>query len=607
MDIKSEISGLTQGFRLGEWLVYPLSGVIIRNGHSQHVEPKVMNVLLCLAMSPGKVVTRDELINCVWSDVVVTDDALTRCISELRTLLGDTARVRRYIRTIPKRGYSLLLPVEKPITAVQPSMDTKTGKDGSYTDRSVVVLPFVNMSPEKDNDYFSDGLTEELINALTQITRLRVAARTSTFAFKGRNVDIGEIGEKLDVRHVLEGSVRMEGEQIRITAQLVNVDDGFQLWAGSYNRKLTSIFDIQVDIARAVANQLKLKFGGDNTQRLATVGTSNLEAYKWYLRGRQKYQTEQPGFFYTGVDELKKATELDPGFADAYGLLAYLNIMRSAAEPYSAVSTVIRESYQKALTLNPLQPEALMAKAVDTRWRSWNWREVYWLFEQALNAAPNNPHVLTQYASRYYRDLGSLEKAENLLWRAIDIDPLNAGPRSAICYVLRYAGKHKEAIEEAELAIRLNPQYSFAHYGLILALISDQQYAKAMEKIEHAEGFLGVDSPLMLSSRGRLYGHTGKLDEANRMKNRLIELSQGSNGRQCLTCIGWVCIAMGEIEEGISWLDKTLEAQISQVVVARATAQSMTESFSEPAFQAFLAKMNLDDESIAGLKEEGLW
>ena len=182
---------------------------------------------------------------------------------------------------------------------------------------------------------------------------------------------------------------------------------------------------------------MKLKFGVNETQRLVTAGTSNLEAYKWYLRGRQKYQTKQLGFLYAGAEELQKAVELDPEFADAYGLLAYLNILRSAMEPYREVSSIIQASYQKALTLNPLQPEALMAKAVDTRWRTWDWREVHSLFEQALNAAPNNPHVLTQYAARYYRDRGNFVKAENLLWRAVDIDPLNVGPRSALSYVLR--------------------------------------------------------------------------------------------------------------------------------------------------------------------------
>lgn len=280
---KSDIVDLADGFRIGEWLIQPRSGIFKRSGHSAHVEPKVMDVLLCLARVPGEVVTREELLNRVWKRVVVTDEVLTRCISELRTLLGDTSRARRYVRTVPKRGYSLLAPVRArgALPAVASTATAKVGVHGAGC--SIAVLPFVDMSPMHDNEYFGDGLAEELMGALAQIKQLRVAARTSTFSFKGQSTDIKAIGEKLNVRHILEGSVRTAGDKLRISAQLVNVADGFQLWSESFNRELKDIFTIQEEIARAVASKLKAQFGVNEARPFVIAATINLEAPKRYL------------------------------------------------------------------------------------------------------------------------------------------------------------------------------------------------------------------------------------------------------------------------------------------------------------------------------------
>ncbi|MGI9294452.1 MAG: winged helix-turn-helix domain-containing protein [Pseudomonadales bacterium] len=275
---KSDIVDLTDGFRIGEWMIRPRSGIFKRNGHSAHVEPKVMDVLLCLARAAGEVATREEILNSVWQGLVVTDEVLTRCISELRTLLGDTGRERRYVRTVPKRGYALVAPLETPGTfPVKTSRPKPSDANYAAADHSIAVLPFADMSPAQDNEYFSDGLTEELTNALTQIKQLRVAARTSTFSLKGQNADIKTIGDKLNVRHILEGSVRMADDKLRISAQLVNVEDGFQLWSESFSRELRDIFAIQEEVAFAVASKLKLQFDVGNVRQFVSVGTANLE------------------------------------------------------------------------------------------------------------------------------------------------------------------------------------------------------------------------------------------------------------------------------------------------------------------------------------------
>lgn len=273
-----DIVDLTGGFRIGEWTVHPRSGTFKRSGHATHVEPKVMDVLLCLASAAGEVATREEILNCVWPGVVVTEEVLTRCISELRTLLGDTSRERRYVRTVPKRGYSLLLPVEIPRTLPEATDILKPNDNGHTVERSIAVLPFVDMSPGQDNQYFSDGLTEELTNALTRVRQLRVAARTSAFSLKGQNADIKTIGDKLNVRHILQGSVRIANDKLRISAQLVNVEDGFQRWSQSFSHDLQNIFAVQEEVAFAVATKLKLQFGVNDVRRFTIAGSSNLDA-----------------------------------------------------------------------------------------------------------------------------------------------------------------------------------------------------------------------------------------------------------------------------------------------------------------------------------------
>lgn len=268
MDMTPNIASLSDGFRLGEWMVHPRSGVFKRSGHCAHVEPKVMDVLLCLARVAGEVATREELLNSAWQGVVVTDEALTRCISELRTLLGDTGRERRYVRTVPKRGYALLALVEAPgavsETANRPQPNARNPTAANH---SIAVLPFTDMSPAHDNAYFSDGLTEELTSALTQIEQLQVASRTSTFSLKGQNADIKTIGDTLHVGHILEGSVRTVGDKLRISARLVNAEDGFQLWSESFSRELKDVFAIQEEIAGAVAGKLKRQFGVGEAQQ----------------------------------------------------------------------------------------------------------------------------------------------------------------------------------------------------------------------------------------------------------------------------------------------------------------------------------------------------
>jgi adenylate cyclase len=266
--------------RIGSWVVARSLNSISAGGRTVRLEPKVIEVLLCLAEYPGETLSKEQLFQAVWPNVIVTEGVLKRCIAELRRAFGDDARNPHIIETIAKRGYRLLAPV----SALAAATTAPAPPESPVTD-SIVVLPFTNMSADPENEYFADGITEEIIDALAQIQGLHVVARSSAFSFKGKHIDLRIVGEQLKVRTVLEGSVRKADNRLRITAQLVSTADGYHLWSERYDRELTDVFAIQEEIAQAITQRLKLTFPW-REKELVETKTPNLEAYQSYLKGR---------------------------------------------------------------------------------------------------------------------------------------------------------------------------------------------------------------------------------------------------------------------------------------------------------------------------------
>jgi adenylate cyclase len=254
--------------KVGNWIVDPSLNSMSSEGGTIRLEPKVMGVLLCLAQHPGETLSKEQLFQAVWPNIIVTEYVLRRCIAELRRAFDDDAGNSHIIETIPKRGYRLLAPVTAPAAATAPPQ--------SAVSDSIVVLPFANMSADPENEYFADGITEEIIDALSQIPGLHVVARTSAFSFKGKYIDLRIVGEQLKVRTVLEGSVRWADNRLRIAAQLVCAADGYHLWSERYDREMKDVFAIQEEIAQAIAQRLKITFPWHG-KPLVKASTPNLE------------------------------------------------------------------------------------------------------------------------------------------------------------------------------------------------------------------------------------------------------------------------------------------------------------------------------------------
>jgi TolB-like protein len=261
--------------QVGSWMVTPRLNRFSCGDMTVRIEPKVMEVLLCLAQYPGETLSKEQLLQNVWPNIIVTEDALKRCIRKLRRAFDDDAREPRIIETISKRGYRLVAPVTASIATT-----TLAASTASTASTSIVVLPFVNMSADVESEYFADGITEEIINALAQIKDLHVVARSSAFSFKGKHIDPRILGEQLNVRTVLEGSVRRADDRLRITVQLVNSADGYHLWSQRYDRDMRDIFAIQEEVARSIAQRLQVSFEGGAPGSLVKLGTQSPEAYE---------------------------------------------------------------------------------------------------------------------------------------------------------------------------------------------------------------------------------------------------------------------------------------------------------------------------------------
>ena len=332
---------------------------------------------------------------------------------------------------------------------------------------SVAVLPFVNMSDDKDNEYFSDGLSEELLNLLAKIPQLHVAGRTSSFQFKGENQDLRQIGEMLNVANVLEGSVRQSGTRLRITAQLINAETGYHLWSETYDRELTDVFAIQDEIATNVVDALRLKLLGDEVPILAH-GTDNVEAYNLYLQARYLADRTTEADLLNAIEALKRAIEIDPGYAQAYALLAestqwlivgfvgahHTNIVDGFAEVNHYADTALR--------LDPDLPDALMAKANSILSNEFNYGLAAEYYLRALEIDPNNVNV-TGWLAFLFMARGEHEEAIAMMRRMVVLDPLSVRAHRGLGDAYRAAGKSDDAIMAFERALELEPGTARVH------------------------------------------------------------------------------------------------------------------------------------------------
>jgi TolB-like protein len=413
------------------------------------------------------------------------------------------------------------------------------------TDKSIAVLPFVNMSNDANNEYFSDGLSEELLNLLAKIPELRVAARTSSFALRGKELQISEVGEILKVAHILEGSVRKAGDQVRITAQLVNTDDGYHLWSETYDRKLDNIFAIQEEIAAAVVEQLKIKLLGDAPK----VQKTNPEALALYLQARHLGRLFTAENFEQSNALLKRALAIDPEYAAAWGGLAsnYTNQAQNGLRPSEEGHRLAREAIEKALSINPDYAPAYallgrMARSSDLSTAARH-------YQHALELNPTNIDMIREAATMLHH-LGRQDEALALGEYVAERDPVNSLVHNNLGLGYLWAGYPDQAIAAFQTVLRLSPNRIGGHYGIGASLLIKGEAQAALEEFR-----LEKDEEYRTKGMALAFYALGRQEESASALAELIERW----GEEWPSEVAHVYAWMGDADAAFLWLDKAIE------------------------------------------------
>jgi len=554
----------------------------------------------------GQVMTQEEILEALWPETYVNPEVLRKYIQEIRKALGDRPDKPEFIETLPKRGYRFValvtdengvepqdaatsLPPEEQATedrveaemthlAVETSPGERTrwklaiilvlavvavaaigayfrparsvANASSSNNTSIAVLPFADMSPAKDQEYFSDGLAEQLINDLAKVAGLKVVGRSSAFQFEGKNEDLRSVGRKLGVANILEGSVRKEGSRVRISVALTKVDDGFQLWTETYDREITHIFAAQDEIARAVTGALQVKLLRPSSPELSPGSQSiNPEAFQAYLQGQY--------FIARGQDEpdldkalsyADQAVKLDANYASAWAqrsqvLETMARIGRSEnAEGYRHA----RESAEKAIALDPTLATGYLAMAMVQMNHDWDWEGADTSLKRAGLLEPGSAEVLR---SRAYlaRELGRVDEAIQLYQQAIGLDPLKANFYLALGYELYVGARYGETQAMLQRAQDLNPQLSSLHLTRGQILLSEGRQREALAEMAN-----DIGEWQKLSGESLAFYALGRREESDGTLQKLIATHQND----CAYQIAEVYAYRGEADKAFEWLDR---------------------------------------------------
>ena len=559
-------------FRLGTWLVQPSLNRLSDGDQVVTIEPRVMDTLVCLASRRGKILSANELLDTVWQGRAHTDDTIYQAVVHLRKALGDDVQQPRYIETIPKKGYRLLAPVVFP-------EDDETGKrtvapprlvlisaigiaallaGGTYLlwqqqevtvsqphaasqqthPKSIAVLPFVDMSDDRSQEYLGEGIAEELLHTLSNLPNIRVAARTSSFSFKDKDEDIQTIGKKLNVGTILEGSVRTSGNRLRVTAQLVNVADGYHLWSETYERDFDDVFAIQEDIAHAISDALNIDTSVDRASK--QVITTNAEAYKRYMLGRHHWAKRTETSFNRAIDYFQQAIDLDPSYALAYTGMAdtYMGLGAYGTLPYEEMLAKAEPAIQKALKLGPNLAEAYVSLGMMLQMES--------------------DHLLGTGQIRK-ADMDS-SAAEAAFRRAIELNPNHAMAYVRYGQSLNTQDRKQERLVIQQHALALDPLSPFNYIAVASSLGGLKRFP---EQEFHLKKAIEIDPGFWLpySILAQDYWLSGQLDESVRWWKRKIDVLSNDPRHQAevINTVSRVYLDLGDYEAAEEWLNRAVE------------------------------------------------
>jgi TolB-like protein/Flp pilus assembly protein TadD len=607
---------LDGSFRIGEWLVTPALNQIGSNGSATRVEPKAMQVLVYLAEHPG-VVSKEELIASVWPDVFVSDDVLPGCISALRKAFKDNARRPTVIETIHKNGYRLLLQVERvngTDRIASPEHPPKRSRNlhlqlitaaivvvalglaafvrVPFRTRydSVAVLPFLNATNDPRTEYLSDGIPEQVVDNLSRLNAVKVMAWTTVSRYQPPMTDVRSIGRELGVRAVLTGRLARAEDRLVLQAELVDVNNGSQLWGQRYEESVGRIASLQQQLSRDIVDNLRIRLTGDEQSKMQhQYGAS--PAYELYVKGRYFWAKRTKEGLQQGIDYFQQAIDSDPNYALAYAGLAdcYSLLDDWGKRPPRDSFPKARVAAQKAIALDDTLAEAHVSLAMVRASYDWDWVGAEQEFRRAIELNPNYA-TAHQWYGIMLASLGRFPEAERELKRARELDPLSPIVNMGVGEVYAWEGRDDEAISQYKRVIELDPSFAGVYGNIAVSYEMKHAYAEAVEGMKKEELLNGNSEFAGLLERASARGGFHAVLEQE-LKNALSE-----NGKKYVNPVGVaeVYAQLGDVPQALQWLEKGYEAHASGMQFL-AISKGFDGIRSNPGFRYWLSVLNLPD------------
>ena len=617
-------------------------GVLVRDGETVHLRPQTYEVLKYLAENRGRLISKDKLIEEVWQGRAVTDGSLGKCIEEVRDALGENAK--NYVRNERGRGY---------IFEAEADGEEKTGnvsvtseqidvvrmvvvdeeKDGGATYiavkarrlkiglavavffivllaagalsywlmggrssnsapiESIAVMPFVNESGNPDVEYLSDGMTETLISSLSQIPKLNVKARSSVFRYKGKDTSAQTIGKELNVQAILTGRVIQRGEDLILYVELVDAATENSLWKQTYNKTMTNLVALQNDIARDVADKLKVKLSGADEQKLAKNYTENPEAYQLYLQGLYHWNKLSPSEIRKSLEYFQRAVDVDPNYALAYADegRAYFSLALIADAPSQEVLPKAREAAVRALKIDDRLAPAHTTLGWVKFWFDWDWNGAEQEFLRALSLDPNLGDTHVAYAN-VLTFTGRHAEALYHSQRARELEPLNLRFNALEGQAFFYAGKYDEAIVRLQKTVELEPTFSLSHLFLSRVYSEKGMYTEAITEATKASDLSGGHAEAVALIVYAL-ARSGKRREAQAALNELTKRAAEQRYIPPYN-LALAYNGLGETDVAFDWLEKGLQQRDVRMTFLKVEPK-WNNLRDDPRFQDLLRRVGL--------------
>jgi len=589
-----------------------------KHGFRIKLAEQPFQVLAFLLERPGEIVTREELRDRLWpGDTFVDfDHGLNNAVMRVREVLLDSSEHPRYVETVPRRGYRFVAPVEE--TSVPPPVPATIELEGAstspassaskpalahtisehpgvprwFTSRlaaaiavvvvglaallvftiharnvaankanatrstSLVVLPLENLSGDKDQDYFADGMTDELIANLAKIRSLHVISRSTAMTYKGTRKPLSEIARELNVDAVVEGTVMRVGSRVRITAELVQVSTDHHLWADTYESQMGDVLALQNRVSAAIVNEIRINLTPEERERLAKTPAVAPEAYENYLKGLYYWNKRSDENLARAIGYFERATQLDPNYALAYAGLSDCYAIISAeifgTMPASEAAPKARAAAVRALELDPTLAEAQTSLATEKFNYEWDWNGAAQGFERAIGLNPSYATAYQRY-SLYLIAMGRAQDSFAQIQKARELDPLSLSINFSLGWRLYMARQYDAAITQLKDTLEMDPSYELPHLVAGQAYEQKGNYALAIPELRKAVE-LSRGTPLMVSALAHAYARSGNRAEAEKLLAQLQAKSMNHYVSPYYFAI--VCVGLGRTEEALDWLEK---------------------------------------------------